>query len=203
MKTVEMADDVWLELEQRAKGDVVLRGLLRLMREKPQRAAEQSTQAPTGSNGDTLFSQARGVEARINGRQLGKRVRHEYARKHGMIPCGGVVYATNDKEAIMPFATERNPDHWFLGAPVTDFAEGKKQCLVLLCWKDDKVLDFVFPPKEVRQIIPRLTHNSSHQFMFNVARRSSSHYELQIPNSAGKDITRFLGADAVFSQNAE
>ncbi len=200
MKVVEMEDDVWSELQRRAADDVILRGLLKLMHDRtPGSGPAKSILA--GSDTVRIENPGKAVfvddplRTRISPRELGRRVRHQYAIDKGMKPRGGIVYEHNGTEVIIPFATERNPDHWFLGAPVTTLRKGKRQFLILLCWKDNAELDFVIPPDKVAYLIGRLTFNSSGQFMFNVAKRSGDRYELLVPGSP-MDITDYLRATA-------
>ena len=198
MKIIEMEDDVWGELQRRSADDVILRGLLKLMHDRtsPSVPAQSTLASP-----DSVQPRHRGKgvsvddasKPGISPRELGRQVRHRYATDKGMKPHGGIVYEHNGTEVIMPFATERNPDHWFLGAPVTALRKGKRQFLILLCWKDNAVLDFVIPPEKVADLISRLTFNSNGQFMFNVARKSDGHYDLLVPGHP-MDIAKYLHA---------
>jgi hypothetical protein len=198
MKIIEMEEDVWQELQRRSTDDVILRGLLKLMHDRTSPSTtEQSAFASPNPVQPKRPDRAASVDdpsrSGISPRELGKRVRHRYAMKHGMNPRGGIVYEHNETEVIMPFATERNPDHWFLGAPVTTLKKGERQFLILLCWKDNAELDFVIPPEKVADLISRLTFNSNGQFMFNVAKRCAGHYELLVPGRP-MDITKYLHA---------
>lgn len=199
MKTIEMQDDVWQELQHRAMDDVILRGLLKLMQDRTSTSAPGRAVSHRQNRGGSDKTLSENLERTgISPRELGKQVRHRYATKRGMRPLGSIVYDRNGVEAIMPFATERNPDHWFLGAPVTLFRKGKKQFLVLLCWKDETVLDFVIPPEEVADLTNQLTFNLNKQFMFNVAKRCATRYELLVPGRP-RDITNYLHADKLLN----
>jgi len=197
--TLEMEDDVLTELKRRAEGDVVLRGLLQLMKVNANGDVNQHRSTHYG-NGESSAAErppnyGRGqLTAEVTPRQRGRDERHSYAKEHGMIPQGGIVYQHRGHAVIMPFATERNRDHWFLGAPVGLFQKGEKQFLVLLCWKNGEVLDFVIPPEKATEIIPRLTVNSNGQVMFNVVRRNANRYELLVPKCPQEDITQYLRA---------
>lgn len=198
MKIIEMEEDVWGELQRRSTNDVILRGLLKLMHDRASPSTPEQAKI-TSPNSVQLKRQGRAVfvddssSPEISPKGIGKRVRHRYATDKGMKPLGGITYEHNGIEVIMPFATERNPDRWFLGAPVTALRKDKRQFLILLCWKDNAELDFVIPPEKVADLINLLTFNSNGQFMFNVAKRSASHYELLVPGSP-MNITKYLHA---------
>lgn len=203
MKTVTMQDDVWHALQRKAEDDVMLRVLLKLMEEpvvstmaaKPSETNRSSTTSTLqGSPLQSNQAVPSSIDPRQSGQQLGRKERHRYASEREMKPQGGIVYERKGVSVVLPFATERNPDRWFLGAPVTAFNNGKKPFLILLCWKDGKVLDFVIPPDQVSDLTRRLTLNPGGQYMFNVARRNSAHYELLVPGYP-KDITGYLHAD--------
>ena len=112
----------------------------------------------------------------------------------------GIAYSTPTGRLVaMPFATDRNPDRWFLGAPIKLFKGQETPTLALLCENEKTLMDFVIPPGEAAKLVRLLTANSHGQLMFNVARRGEGHFELLVPPGSAWDISKYLHAHQYLS----
>jgi hypothetical protein len=84
------------------------------------------------------------------------------------------------------YASERQPDKWFLGLPDQDY-----HGFVLLCRRDNgSLLEFVFPRSFFSEYRDRFS-NVKGQLKFNVLHRGDT-YRLLIPHQKGVTIDRYL-----------
>jgi hypothetical protein len=106
-------------------------------------------------------------------------------------PVGRKQYATDSGLRVgIPYATElpHLPNAWFLG-----LAESSPDVVILVCLTSrEKTLDFVLPPKLLKDIWTRLSR-SSNQVKFHVTRAGAT-YELRVPGGRLESINQFLGA---------
>ena len=104
----------------------------------------------------------------------------------------GIVYRLKTGDTVLiPAATERRPNRWFLGVPFSTFRARRIASLVFLCKGGEQALDFVLPASEVERLLPSLS-KSNGQVKFNVVRVEPGRYELQLPHREPVDISRYL-----------
>ncbi len=99
------------------------------------------------------------------------------------------VYATeNGKTVGMAFATERQPNKWFLGLPHADYS-----CIVLICEPNvGAAKRFIFPKSFCQEHIPRLSKSKDdNQLKFNVYHKNGQ-FGFIIPRSDPVNINEFL-----------
>ncbi len=110
-------------------------------------------------------------------------------------PAGRKQYATDSGLRVgIPYATElpHLPNAWFLG-----LSEGSPDVVILVCRTSrDETLDFILPPKFLKDIWTRLSR-SSNQVKFHVTKAGAT-YELRVPGGRLEPINQFLSAYDIF-----
>jgi hypothetical protein len=131
------------------------------------------------------------IEEGVSPRMRGEILRNGFVQNlqsYGinLIRIKGSVYETQTKGLVgIAYASERNPDHWFLGLPHKDY-----DCLIFLCENEKgEIRSFILPGE--------FYHNHKHQFTdskgqlkFNIHHRRGR-YEMNIPGGEKEALNQF------------
>ncbi len=98
-----------------------------------------------------------------------------------------IFISRTSKRIGIAVATERQPDRWFLGLASSAF-----DVAVLLCQRSAGTLLEVCLPEEFFSSFGQALSISGGQLKFNVTRRGSDDYLLQIPGTTGVDLSPYL-----------
>jgi hypothetical protein len=167
----------------------LLRDVSDLGREEPEPHYLQKTQAISRS----VSSRDLGTLDEASGREVGKTVRMDFIKKASeegihLEHIKGSVYETKSGNKVgIAVATERKPDHWFLGLPSKGFDHS-----VLLCKRDTGDIVEIFVPKNFFTEYGRKMSQRDGQMKFNVARRGNG-YVILVPGTNGINVSKFLG----------
>lgn len=107
------------------------------------------------------------------------------------------VYETDDGRIVgMAFATERQPNKWFLGLPLIEYFS-----IVLICEKNSgPVKRFIFPRSFCAKYMPRLSKSKDDdQVKFNVYYKNGQ-YQFIIPQSDPLVINEYLDRFDAFQE---
>ena len=136
---------------------------------------------------DSLTTSSHGKSARAHGREiresfLAKLAKGDIYLQHSK----GTIYKTTSGQRIgIPVATERQPDHWFLGLTVGSFDHA-----VLLCQRDNsEIIEIRLPRKSFEQYGNAMSQSKG-QVKFNVARRGNQYF-VQVPGTSGVSASEF------------
>jgi hypothetical protein len=97
----------------------------------------------------------------------------------------GPIYRTPARTRVgIPFATERQPNRWFLGLP-----DGQFEQAILLCEPNDgDVLAFSLDEGFCAQYRELLSRDARGQLKFNVSRRGQGQFVLNVPHHEPVDL---------------
>ncbi|MBI2855742.1 MAG: hypothetical protein HYX93_02720 [Chloroflexi bacterium] len=95
-----------------------------------------------------------------------------------------------------PFATERRPNHWFLGLAEEEALERSRSgqmAVALLCQSASgtRLLDFVLPPRMVQDVVGRFSRSRG-QIKFSLKKVGNQYY-LVLPGNGSLDVSSYMG----------
>jgi len=93
-----------------------------------------------------------------------------------LLQKGGSQFETYSGDLVgIAYASEHNPDHWFLGLPIRDY-----HSLVFICENEkEEVTHFILPP-QIYQMYKSNFSTSGKHYKFNIHLRAGN-YRLNIP----------------------
>jgi hypothetical protein len=127
------------------------------------------------------------------GRRIGRTIRLDFVKKASeeglyLEHIRGSVYETESGHKVgIAVATERKPDRWFLGLPLTGLHHA-----VLLCKRYTGDTVEICLPKNFFDEYGGKMSQSGGQMKFNVARRGGG-YAILVPGTDGVSVSKFLG----------
>jgi hypothetical protein len=106
-------------------------------------------------------------------------------------------------EVAIPVATERQPYRWFLGIDGTKIqkhAVNNRLIIVLLCKKENRLVDIVLAPDDVKKLLPYFSKQyKTGNYLFNVKLEANRYY-LGLPGAEPQDVTQNIHKISVLKQ---
>lgn len=128
-----------------------------------------------------------------NGKEHGRAIRDSFIRKLldsgiNLQPVKGVIYKTSSGSRLgIAFATERQPDRWFLG-----LTKGAFDHAVLLCHSETLGTQDICLPRDFFAKYGDRMSASNGQIKFNVVRKGRT-FSILVPGTGGVSTSEFLG----------
>lgn len=117
-------------------------------------------------------------ENKISAKERGEQRRQAFIKKanaEGIIltQVKGVIYRTPSNAIVgIASASEKSPNHWFLGLPSKNY-----DTVVLLCENDRGELATFIPPKEfISKYLPNMSRDRKGQIKFNISYKFGTYY---------------------------
>jgi len=134
-------------------------------------------------------------------RELGAKIRNQFLRKlegegiHLQLIRGKTIYRTESGKRVgIAVATERQPNRWFLGLPVSGFDHA-----VLLCQRENGEIIEVRLPETFFMKYGQAMSESKGQLKFNIVQRGSG-LLVQVPGTDGISGTPYASDNTFLQQ---
>ncbi len=157
------------------------------------RSDESISTPPLNKAATGYYGTTNGKASPKTGKEIGRTIREAFVDKllHSGIelrPAKGVIYRTSSGSRVgIAFATERQPDRWFLG-----LTKGSFEHAVLLCQSETLgTLEICLPKDFFTKYGDRMSiHNG--QMKFNIVRKGNA-FSILVPGTDGVSTSEFLG----------
>jgi len=185
---------IFAAAEDLKKVEVLIRRYDQLDREGKKLIAKSVNTEPSEANSDgpavhtdSITTSPHGKSARAHGKEIREAFLAELAQEGIHLQrCKGTIYKTTSGERVgIAVATERQPDHWFLGLTAGSFDH-----VVLLCQRDNgEVVEICLPRKFFEQYGNAMSQSKG-QVKFNITYRGNQYF-VQVPGTSGVSASEF------------